>query len=183
MRLGPVQVQPSELAKLALLVFFASYLVAKRDVLSLASRRVAGLDLPRGRDLGPVLLAWGASLAVLVFEKDLGRSLLFFGIFIAMLYVATERTCWLLIGLVLFAGGAYVAYLLFGHVRVRVDVWLHPFAHPDSDRLPAGAVAVRLRHRRPDRHRSRRGQPRPRCRSPRPTSSSPASARSWAWPA
>jgi cell division protein FtsW (lipid II flippase) len=132
-RLGPVQVQPSELAKLALLVFFASYLVAKRDVLSLASRRVAGLDLPRGRDLGPVLLAWGASLSVLVFEKDLGSSLLFFGIFIAMLYVATERTSWLLIGLVLFALGAYVAYLAFGHVRVRVDVWLHPFAHPDTE--------------------------------------------------
>ncbi len=132
-RVGPVQVQPSELAKLALLVFFASYLVAKRDVLSLASRRVAGLDLPRGRDLGPVLLAWGASLSVLVFEKDLGSSLLFFGIFIAMLYVATERTSWLLIGMVLFAVGAYVAYLAFGHVRVRVDVWLHPFAKPDSE--------------------------------------------------
>ncbi len=131
-RVGPVQVQPSELAKLALLVFFASYLVAKRDVLSLASRRVAGLDLPRGRDLGPVLLAWAASLFVLVFEKDLGSSLLFFGLFIVMLYVATERTSWLVIGILLFAGGAYVAYLLFGHVRLRVDVWLHPFDDPDG---------------------------------------------------
>ena len=131
-RVGPVQVQPSEPAKLALMVFFASYLVAKRDVLSLASRRVAGLDLPRARDLGPVLVAWAASLSVLVLEKDLGSSLLFFGIFIVMLYVATERTSWLLIGLALFAVGAYVAYLLFGHVRLRVDVWLHPFADPDN---------------------------------------------------
>ena len=131
-RVGPVQVQPSELGKLALMVFFASYLVAKRDVLSLASRRVAGLDLPRARDLGPVLLAWAASLSVLVLEKDLGSSLLFFGIFIVMLYVATERTSWLLIGVGLFAGGAYLAYLLFGHVRLRVDVWLHPFDDPDD---------------------------------------------------
>ncbi len=131
-RIGPVQVQPSEPAKLALLIFFAGYLVAKRDVLSLASRRVAGLDLPRPRDLGPVLLAWGASLSVLVFEKDLGSSLLFFGIFIVMLYVATERTSWLLIGVALFAGGAYVAYLLFSHVQRRVDVWLDPFADPDG---------------------------------------------------
>ena len=131
-RIGPVQVQPSEPAKLALLIFFAGYLVAKRDVLSLASRRVAGLDLPRPRDLGPVLLAWGASLSVLVFEKDLGSSLLFFGIFIVMLYVATERTSWLLIGVALFAGGAYVAYLLFSHVQRRVDVWLDPFSDPDG---------------------------------------------------
>ncbi len=131
-RVGPVQVQPSEAAKLLLLVFFASYLVSKREVLSLASRRVAGLDLPRGRDLGPVLLAWAASLLVLVFEKDLGSSLLFFGIFIVLLYVATERTSWLLIGLGLFAAGSWVAYLLFGHVRLRVDVWLHPFRDPSD---------------------------------------------------
>jgi len=131
-RVGPLQVQPSEVAKLALMIFFASYLVSKRDVLSLASRRVVGLDLPRARDLGPVLVAWAASLLVLVFEKDLGSSLLFFGIFIVMLYVATERTSWLLIGLGLFAAGAYTAYRLFGHVRLRVDIWLHPFSDPDD---------------------------------------------------
>jgi len=131
-RVGPLQVQPSEVAKLALMIFFASYLVSKREVLSLASRRVAGLQLPRARDLGPVLLAWAASLSVLVFEKDLGSSLLFFGIFIVMLYVATERTSWLLIGLGLFAAGAYTAYRVFGHVRLRVDIWLHPFSDPDD---------------------------------------------------
>lgn len=125
---GPMTFQPSEAAKLALIVFFAGYFVAKRDALSLAGRRFVGLDLPRARDLMPVLLAWGASLAVLVRGRDLGTSLLFFGIFIVMLYIATERTSWLLIGLSLFAGGAYVAYHLFGHVRVRVRTWLDPFA-------------------------------------------------------
>ena len=132
-RLGPVQVQPSEAAKLALMIFFSGYLVSKRDVLSLASRRVAGLDLPRPRDLGPVLLAWLASLSVLVLEKDLGSSLLFFGIFIVMLYVATERTSWLIIGLLLFAGGAFTAWTIFAHVQQRVDIWLHPFDDASGD--------------------------------------------------
>jgi cell division protein FtsW (lipid II flippase) len=129
-RVGGLSFQPSEVAKLLLEVFFASYLVAKREVLALASRRFAGLSLPRGRDLGPVLLAWAISLAILVRGRDLGTSLLFFGIFLTMLYVATERTSWLLIGLLLFVGGSFVAYHLFAHVRLRVDIWLHPFADP-----------------------------------------------------
>jgi cell division protein FtsW (lipid II flippase) len=121
--------QPGELAKLALLVFFAGYLVIKRDVLALASRRVAGIDLPRGRDLGPIIVAWAASLAVLVFERDLGTSLLFFGAFVALLYVATERLSWLLIGIALFLSGSFLAWSLFGHVKQRVDIWLDPAAH------------------------------------------------------
>jgi cell division protein FtsW (lipid II flippase) len=131
-RVGPMTVQPSEIAKLLLIIFFAGYFVAKRDVLALASRRVLGLDFPRGRDLGPVLVAWAASLGVLVMVRDLGSSLLFFGIFIVMLYVATERTSWVLIGLALFAAGAAVAYQLFGHVRRRVDTWLDPFADAED---------------------------------------------------
>ncbi len=131
-RLGPITLQPSEIAKILLMVFFASFLVSKRDVLSLASRRVAGIDLPRARDLGPVLLAWVASIAVLTREKDLGSSLLFFGIFVVMLYIATERTSWLLIGLLMFAGSSVAAYALFGHVQKRVDTWLHPFADPSG---------------------------------------------------
>jgi cell division protein FtsW (lipid II flippase) len=120
--------QPAEFAKLALIVFFAGYLVTKRDVLALARSRVLGVDLPRGRDLGPILVAWAASLAVLVFERDLGTSLLFFGVFVGLLYIATERRSWLIIGAALFVAGAFVAYQLFPHVQLRVSIWLHPFA-------------------------------------------------------
>lgn len=127
-RLFGFSFQPGELAKLVLLVFFAGYLVVKRDVLALAGRRVMGIDLPRARDLGPVLVAWAASLGVLVFERDLGTSLLFFGVFIAMLYVATERLSWLLIGIGLFLSGSFLAWTMFGHVRDRVDIWLNAFA-------------------------------------------------------
>jgi cell division protein FtsW (lipid II flippase) len=131
-RLAGFSIQPGEFAKICLVVFFAAYLVDKRDVLALASRKVAGLEFPRGRDLGPVLLAWVLSILVLVFERDLGSSLLLFGIFVVMLYVATERSSWLLIGLGLFAVGAFLAYQIFGHVRARVDVWLDPFAYRDD---------------------------------------------------
>ena len=128
--LGPLSFQPGELAKIVLVVFFAAYLVGKRELLSLAGRRVVGMELPRARDLGPVLLAWGASLAILVRESDLGTSLLFFGVFMALVYVATQRVSWLLIGLGLFSVGALLAYEVVGHVRERVDIWLHPFADP-----------------------------------------------------
>ncbi|MEU4510801.1 FtsW/RodA/SpoVE family cell cycle protein [Nonomuraea wenchangensis] len=125
-RIGGFSIQPGEFAKLALVVFFAGYLVAKRDVLALAGRRLLFIDLPRARDLGPVLATWGLSLLVLVFEKDLGTSLLLFGTFIAMLYIATQRTSWVLIGILLFVGGAYVAGLAFDHVGARFDAWLDP---------------------------------------------------------
>lgn len=125
--IGSFSVQPGEFAKLALAVFFAGYLVAKRDVLSLAGRRVLGIDLPRARDLGPVLIAWVASLLILIFETDIGQSALFFGMFLVMLYIATQRTSWLLIGGALFLSGAFVASKLFAHVGERVTIWLHPF--------------------------------------------------------
>ena len=89
--LGPFTFQPGEVAKILLAIFFAGYLVQTRDVLALVGRRFLGLACPAARDLGPILIAWLASLGVLVFEKDLGSSLLFFGLFVAMLYVATER--------------------------------------------------------------------------------------------
>ncbi len=132
-RIGPISVQPSEVAKILLMIFFAAFLVSKRDVLSLASRRVMGIDLPRARDLGPVLVAWAASIAVLVREKDLGSSLLFFGIFVVMLYIATERTSWLLIGMGMFGASSFLAYHLFGHVAKRVDTWLDPFAYTSGN--------------------------------------------------
>jgi cell division protein FtsW (lipid II flippase) len=129
---GGFSIQPGEVAKICLVIFFAAYLIDKRDVLALASRRVLGLELPRGRDLGPVLVIWGLSILVLVFERDLGSSLLLFGIFVVMLYIATERASWLLIGLGLFAAGAVVAYNVFGHVQARVNTWLDPFAYKNG---------------------------------------------------
>jgi cell division protein FtsW (lipid II flippase) len=126
--IGGFSIQPGEFAKLALAVFFAGYLVNKRDVLALAGRRVLGIDLPRGRDLGPVLIAWGASLLILIFETDIGTSAIFFGLFVAMIYIATQRTSWLLIGFTLFLGGAWVASTFIGHVGSRFTDWLHPFA-------------------------------------------------------
>jgi len=125
---GGFSVQPEQFAELALAVFFAGYLVTKRDVLALAGRRFLGIDLPRARDLGPVLIAWGVSLLLLVFESDIGTSALFFGLFVAMLYIATQRTSWLLIGVLLFVFGAYVSSKLFSHVGERFTVWLHPWA-------------------------------------------------------
>jgi cell division protein FtsW (lipid II flippase) len=119
--------QPGELAKIVLTVFFAGYLVTARDSLSLVGRRFGIFQLPRGRDLGPLLVAWLASLGVLVFERDMGTSLLFFGLFVALLYVATERTGWIVIGLGLFLGGAFAAWTMFSHIQTRVSIWLHPF--------------------------------------------------------
>ncbi|ASW52984.1 FtsW/RodA/SpoVE family cell cycle protein [Plantactinospora sp. KBS50] len=136
-RVGGFSIQPGEFAKLALLAFFAYYLVRKREVLSLASRRVLGIDFPRGRDLGPVVGVWMLSLLVLIFEKDLGTSLLYFGMFVVTLYIATERSSWLIIGLLLFFGGAFLAYFLggtvggpFANFYVRAQIWLDPFGDP-----------------------------------------------------
>src|SRR5581483_2899738 len=120
-------IQPEEFAKLALAAAFAGYLVAKRDVLALAGRRVLGIDLPRARDLGPILLAWAASLLLLIFESDIGTSAVFMGLFVAMLYIATSRTSWLLLGFLMFVVGAFAASRLVGHVGERFDIWLHPF--------------------------------------------------------
>ncbi|MEO7262950.1 MAG: FtsW/RodA/SpoVE family cell cycle protein [Jatrophihabitantaceae bacterium] len=126
-RVAGFSIQPGEISKIALTIFAASYLVDKRDVLSLAGRRLLGIDLPRGRDLGPVLVAWLVSIGVLVRNHDLGTSLMFFGLFVVLLYVATERVSWVIIGVLLFAGGCYVSYQLFSNVKERVSVWLHVF--------------------------------------------------------
>lgn len=120
--------QPAEIAKVLLVLAFAAYLVDKRDVLSLAGRKIGPLTLPRARDLGPIVIMWLASMLVIVYQKDLGTALLFFGLFVVMLYVATERVGWVVLGLIGFIGGAYAAFALFGHVRVRVDAWLRPFS-------------------------------------------------------
>lgn len=130
---GPFSFQPAEVAKIVLAIAFSSYLVEKREVLAEAGARVLGVDLPRPRDLGPIGIMWVASLLVLVYQRDLGTSLLFFGLFVMMLYTATERPSWPILGSLLFFGGAYLAYLLFGHVRVRVNAWLFPFSNYDQN--------------------------------------------------
>ena len=131
--------QPAELGKIALAIFFAGYLVTTRDTLALAGPKVLGLQLPRPRDLGPILLAWVVSLGVLVFERDLGTSLLFFGLFVGMLYLATERLSWVVIGLVLFVGGAVLASRVFSHVGARFDAWLHAFDDDVFNASPGGS--------------------------------------------
>jgi len=126
-RIAGFSIQPGEMAKILLTIFGAAYLVAKRDVLSLAGRRFIGLEFPRGRDLGPLLLAWLLCIGVLIRGHDLGTSLMFFGLFVVLLYIATERASWVVLGLILFSGGAFLAYHLFANVQVRVSVWLHVF--------------------------------------------------------
>ena len=126
-RLGQLSFQPGELAKILLTIFFAGYLTVTRDSLALVRTKVLGIEFPRGRDLGPLVVAWLISLAVLVFERDLGTSLVFFGLFVTLLYIATQRRSWLVLGALLFVTGAVLAYFAFGHVRLRVDVWLNPF--------------------------------------------------------
>jgi peptidoglycan glycosyltransferase len=132
--IGALNFQPGEAAKVLLVVFFAGYLVDKRELLAAGSRKFAGMYLPAIRHLGPLLLAWGFAVVVMVAEKDLGSSLLFFAIFAAMLYMATGRSVYLVVGLVLFVVAALVAYHLFGHVRVRVETWLDPWpkAHDEG---------------------------------------------------
>lgn len=131
-RLGPINFQPAELAKIALVLFFAAYLIERREVLAVATHRFGPLRIPEMRHFGPVLLAWGVSLLVMIQEKDLGSSLLFFTVFVVVLWIATGRPVYLLAGLVLFAIGAWVAYHLFAHVHDRIVVWLDPFAHVED---------------------------------------------------
>lgn len=125
-------IQPAELSKILLLIFFAAVLVAKRGVFTSAGKHFVGMNLPRPRDLAPLLAAWIISVGVMIFEKDLGTSLLLYSSFLVMVYIATERISWVVIGLALFAAGSFAAYYLFGHVKVRVETWLDPFADPDN---------------------------------------------------
>src|SRR5437016_804315 len=114
---GPLNFQPGEFAKITLAIFFAAYLVERRELLGIAARRIGPLSLPELRHFGPVLLAWFASLVVMFWEKDLGSSLLFFALFIVLLWVATERASYLAVGAVLFVIGAVFAWHAFGHVQ------------------------------------------------------------------
>ena len=125
--IGPFSFQPGELAKIALAVFFAGYLVTARDSLSMVGRTFLGMRFPRARDLGPILIIWVLAMAVIVFQHDLGTALLYFGLFLVMIYVATGRLSWVVLGLLLFAGGAFVASRSLDYVAGRFDSWLDAF--------------------------------------------------------
>jgi cell division protein FtsW (lipid II flippase) len=127
---GAYRFQPGEIAKICLVIFFAAYLAERKELLAIASRRLAGLHFPDIKHFGPLLVMWGLSLCVMFFEKDLGSSMLFFSIFLVMLYVATARIAYMAIGTVLFAGGAFLGYQMFSHVQSRVQVWMDVF-NPD----------------------------------------------------
>lgn len=125
--IGNFAFQPGELAKICLVVFFAAYLAERKELLSMATRRIGRWRIPDFKHFGPLLVMWGLSLAVMFYEKDLGSSLLFFSVFLLMLYVATARLSYVVAGSGLFAAGAFLGYNTFSHVQSRVEVWLDVF--------------------------------------------------------
>jgi len=130
--LGPVSGQPSELLKVILVVFLAGYLSEFRPLLVEQSTRLGPLRLPPLPYLAPMVAMWAIALGIVVIQRDLGAALLFFAVFLTLLYVATARTSYVVIGLSLFVAGSAVMYRLFGHVAQRVDIWLDPFADPQG---------------------------------------------------
>ena len=132
-KLGPVEFQPGEFSKIFLIVFLAAYLREKREVLAQG----------RLKDLGPLLLIWGGTMLVLVSSNDLGSALLYYGIFLAMLYVATARLSYVFVGAVLFLVGGYAAYDRIPHVRDRVTIWLHPWTTTKVYCPQSGGLALR----------------------------------------
>ena len=128
--LGPIGFQPGELAKICLAIFFAGYLVERRELLGVATFRIGRLNTPDPKHFAPILLAVGFSLIVMVFERDLGSALLFFVLFIVMLWVATGRASYVAVGMTLFAASAYFAWRMFDHVQTRVTIWIDPWSDP-----------------------------------------------------
>ena len=139
---GPLSFQPGEIAKILLAVFFAGYLVTYKDQLVAAGPKILGIRFPRLRDFGPIVVAWIASVGVLVFERDLGTSLLFFGLFVAMLYVATSKVSWIILGLGFFSAGAVAATFLFSHVGQRVSGWLNALTAEEYNKTPGGSYQL-----------------------------------------
>jgi peptidoglycan glycosyltransferase len=126
--IGPINFQPGEFAKVALALFFAGYLADNRELLATGTRRIGKIVIPESRYLLPLLGAWGFAVVIMVGQRDLGSSLLFFTLFIVMVWVATERTAYLVVGLGLFLFAAITAYTLFDHVQTRVAIWLDPWS-------------------------------------------------------
>jgi cell division protein FtsW (lipid II flippase) len=136
--LGPLSFQPAEVAKICVAIFLASYLREKRELLTVAARRIAGLTIPPLKHFGPLLVVWGASMLMLVYIRDLGSSLMFFGAFLALLYIATGRFSYVVAGLALFFVGAWVMQHAIAHVGERVDIWLDPWGRD----APSGAGQI-----------------------------------------
>ena len=126
--LGPINFQPGEFAKIALAIFFAAYFAENRELIAAKTWKVGPVRLPEPRFILPVMVAWGFAVVVMVAERDLGSSLLFFTLFVVMIWVATERVGWLVLGAVLFGGAAYFSWTRFTHVQTRVDIWLDPWS-------------------------------------------------------
>jgi len=143
-KIGPVSFQPGEATKLVLATFFAAYLVEKRELLRASTRRIGPVNLPDPKYLGPIFVVWAVSLVVMIAQKDLGTSLLFFALFVVMLWVATERPSWLVVGAIMFAVGAWFAFANFAHVQQRVDIWLDPWRDIDGDGYQIAQAAFAL---------------------------------------
>jgi cell division protein FtsW (lipid II flippase) len=125
--------QPGEIAKIALIIFFAGYLVNRKDSLAVVGRKILGVRIPRGRELGPILVIWLASIGVLILQRDLGTSILYFGLFLVMIYVATGRAFYAGIGVAMLVTGGLVASRVLDYVSRRFDAWLNPFAQENYD--------------------------------------------------
>lgn len=141
-KLGSFTFQPAEVAKILLAIFFAGYLVQTRDMLALAGRKFMGISFPRARDLGPLLIACVAAALILVLENDFGTTLLVFGLFVAMLYVATERISWIVLGLGFAAIGSVIAYQFAGHIRTRILCWTDTFSQEGADQCGQLATGI-----------------------------------------
>jgi cell division protein FtsW (lipid II flippase) len=132
-KVGPISFQPSEFGKIAIVIFLAAYLRDTRQVLVQGSRRFLGITIPPLKHFGPLLVVWGAAMLMLVFIRDLGSSLMYFGAFLALVYVATNRLSFVVAGLTLFGAGAWFFATTVGHVQDRIDVWLDPFTRYNTE--------------------------------------------------
>ncbi len=140
-KLGPITFQPAEFGKIAIVIFLAAYLRDTREVMVQSSRRILGVTIPPLKHFGPLLVVWGAAMLMLVFIRDLGSSLMYFGAFLALIYVATNRFSFVFVGLILFAVGAWFFATHLGHVQSRVDTWLDPF-NPDRYHAEGGSYQI-----------------------------------------
>ena len=134
--------QPGEIAKITLAIFFAGYLSSNRDLILLAGRKIGPVQFPRFKDMGPMITAWLVSIGVLVFQRDLGSSILFFGLFLVMIYVATSRISWVIIGVGAHRVGGFVASRVFSHVALRIDGWLNAFTDEVYGRQFGGSLQI-----------------------------------------